>query len=240
MAPTPALHNQNNLITRDTSTSTSLPQAPPAVSGSWGASNIDGWSPSAIIGIVAAIVIILVFVPLIAVILRRYERKRCLEMLPDSASAGIGSSKNSVREDQSLKSILVTKEVLRSSLRVGEGLRKPEEAHTNGRGWSRTEKLSLLLDYPQTPLESRLKRNKHAPSKVNMPTNPLSPTKNGKSGGASQLEDFIRRANTAKIGTKEPSGTDQETWELTGCKKEQEAATAREAKEQKEAIDQER
>jgi hypothetical protein len=78
-------------------------------------------------------------VPLIAVILRRYERKRCLEMLPDSASGGSRSSKSSVREDQSLKSILVTREVQRSSLRVSEGVRKPEEAHINERGWSRTE-----------------------------------------------------------------------------------------------------
>jgi hypothetical protein len=122
------------LNTRDDS---HIPQAPPAAA-SWGPSS-DGWSPSAIIGIVAAIVIILVLVPLIAIILRRYERKRCVELLPD-AGAGLDSSKSSVREDQSLKSILVTKEVSRSSLRMAPpGLAKPEEAHTHGRGWSRTE-----------------------------------------------------------------------------------------------------
>jgi len=78
-------------------------------------------------------------VPLIAVMLRRYERKRCLEMLPDSASGGLASGKSSMRESESLKSILVTKEVQRSSLRVVEGLRRPEEAHTHERGWSKTE-----------------------------------------------------------------------------------------------------
>lgn len=124
----------NNLLPR------SIPQAgpaPPAPAAS--TSSNDGWSPLAIIGIVAAIVIILVLVPLIAIILRRYERKRCLEMLPDGASAEMASSKSSVREDQSLKSILVTKEVLRSSLRMSPTVSKPEEAHTHGRGWSQTE-----------------------------------------------------------------------------------------------------
>jgi hypothetical protein len=139
MAPTLAqVFGTIDLTNRDTSTSTSLPQAPP-VADSWGASKNDGWTPSAIIGIVAAIIIILVLVPLIAIILRRYERKRCLEMLPDITSGGLGSSKSSVREDQSLKSILVTKEVLRSSLRMAPTLTRPEEAHTHGRGWSRTE-----------------------------------------------------------------------------------------------------
>jgi hypothetical protein len=139
MAPTlkQAL-GSTNLVTRDTSTPTDLPQAPPAQSV-WGASRDDGWSPSAIIGIVAAVIIILVLVPLIAIILRRYERKRCLEMLPDAASGGLRSSKSSVREDQSLKSILVTREVQRSSLRMAPALTRPEEAHTHGRGWSRTE-----------------------------------------------------------------------------------------------------
>jgi hypothetical protein len=139
MAPTFAHRAQaTNLIKRDFAISTSIPQAPPAA-GSWGASPNEGWTPTAIIGIVAAIIVILVLVPLIAIILRRYERKRCLEMLPDTASGRPGSSKSSVREDQSLKSILVTREVLRSSLKVVPGLAKPEEAHTHGRGWSRTE-----------------------------------------------------------------------------------------------------
>jgi hypothetical protein len=139
MAPTlTQVVGTKRLANRNTSTSTALPQAPPAL-GVWGASTNDGWSPSAIIGIVAAVVIILVLVPLIAIILRRYERKRCLEMLPDGSSGGLGSSKSSVREDQSLKSILVTKEVLRSSLRMTPSLTKPDEAHTHGRVWSQTE-----------------------------------------------------------------------------------------------------
>jgi hypothetical protein len=132
MAPVSAQH------TKDISTTTSLPQAPSA-SGSWSISANDGWSPLAIIGIVAAIVIVLVLVPLIAIVLRRYERKRCMEMLPDTPSDGLGSSKSSVREDRSLKTILVTKEVQRSSLKMVPTLRKPKEVHTHGRGWSRTE-----------------------------------------------------------------------------------------------------
>lgn len=118
--------------------SRSIPQEPQAAPSAATSPN-DGWSPLAIIGIVAAIVFILGLVPFIAVILRRYERKRCLEMLPDSASAEMGSSKSSVREDQSLKSIMVTREVLRSSLRMSPSVTKPEEAHTHVRGWSQTE-----------------------------------------------------------------------------------------------------
>lgn len=116
------------------STSTSVPQAPSA----WGGSPSDGFSPAAIIGIVAAIVILLVLIPLVAVLLRRYERKRCVEMLPDSASLRPGTSDSSVRE-HSLKSIMVTREVQRSSVKIEENLRIPEEAHTHARGWSRTE-----------------------------------------------------------------------------------------------------
>jgi hypothetical protein len=139
MAPTlKEVLNSINLASRDTSTYTELPQAPPAHSPRDTSRN-DGWSPSAIIGIVAAIIAILVLVPLIAIILRRYERKRCQEMLPDGVSSGSRSSKSSVREDQSLKSILVTREVQRSSLRMAPSLTRPEEAHTHGRGWSRTE-----------------------------------------------------------------------------------------------------
>ncbi|KAH7067705.1 hypothetical protein BKA63DRAFT_522663 [Paraphoma chrysanthemicola] len=136
MAPTIANKSEMlAIIVRAASTSTSTPQAPPAT----GRPSNDGFSPSAIIGVVAAIVILLILVPLVAVILRRYERKRCMEMLPDSASTRAGSSTSSVREDQSLKSILVTKEVQRSSLKVESGLKRPEEAYTHGRGWSRTE-----------------------------------------------------------------------------------------------------
>ncbi|KAF2025365.1 hypothetical protein EK21DRAFT_116917 [Setomelanomma holmii] len=126
------------LIVRSTPTSTSVPQAPPAA-GAIATTTDDGFGPAAIIGVVMAIVAILILVPLVAVILRRHERKRCMEMLPDSASTRMGSSKSSVREDQSLKSIMVTKEVQRSSLKVDSGLRRPEEAHTHERGWSRIE-----------------------------------------------------------------------------------------------------
>jgi hypothetical protein len=131
MAPIFANHTRLTfLTTRDT------PQAPSAA-GPSGRSSIDGWTPSSIIAIVAAIVVVLSLVPLIAILLRRYERKRCLEMLPE-ASGGLESSKSSVREDQSLKSILVTMEVQRSSLRV---VARPEEVYVaaHGRGWSRTE-----------------------------------------------------------------------------------------------------
>lgn len=59
-------------------------------------------------------------------------------MLPDSAP---GSSNNSVREDQSLKSILVTRELQRESLKVDVGVRRPEEVYggEGERGWRRTE-----------------------------------------------------------------------------------------------------
>ncbi|KAH8722472.1 hypothetical protein GQ44DRAFT_622639 [Phaeosphaeriaceae sp. PMI808] len=113
----------------------SLPEAPTAAGSSAAAPN-DGFTPSAVIGIVTAVVGLLVLVPLIVVIIRRYERKRCHEMLPDSAS--LGSSKRSVEEHQSLKSILVTKEVQRSSVRVSAGVTKPPEAHTHEREWSQT------------------------------------------------------------------------------------------------------
>jgi hypothetical protein len=137
MAPISAQFSQIiSLITRDTSTppASSLPQAPTAALPR-GRPSTDGWTPSSIIAIVAAIAVVLSLVPLIAIVLRRYERKRCLEMLPE---AGLQSSKSSVREDQSLKSILVTMEVQRSSLRV---VARPEEVYVNGQGtgWSRTE-----------------------------------------------------------------------------------------------------
>jgi H+/gluconate symporter-like permease len=139
MAPTTARQIRTiALLGRDTTASTPIPQAPPAANSDR-AANTNGWTPSAIIGIVVAIVIVLILVPILAVIYRRYERKRCAEMLPDSASSKAGSSRSSVREGQSLKSILVTKEVLRSSLRVEGGLRRPEEAHMDERGWSQTE-----------------------------------------------------------------------------------------------------
>jgi len=125
-----------SIVQHELSPSASVPEAPSVANRP---SKADGFSPSAIIGIVAAIVLILALVPLIAIILRRYERKRCREMRADMASTRLDSSGSSVREGQSLKSILVTKEVLRSSLRVSQGPKRPEEAHINERGWSLTE-----------------------------------------------------------------------------------------------------
>lgn len=138
MAPVSTPHFKSIMLSvRDSATS--IPQAPPA-SDLHTSESSDGWSPSAIIGIVAAVVLILIMVPLIAIILRRYERKRCLEMLPkDSISPRLGSSHSSTREDSSLKSIMVTREVQRSSLRMVPGVRRPEDAHTSERGWSHTE-----------------------------------------------------------------------------------------------------
>ncbi|KAH6642320.1 hypothetical protein C7974DRAFT_99309 [Boeremia exigua] len=112
-----------------------VPDAPAAVPSS---PSGDGWSPLAIIGIVAAIMVLLLCVPLIAILLRRYERKRCKELVKDSGSRG--SSRGSdglsrLEEGQSLRSILVTRELQRVSLKLS----KPEEAHVQGRGWSDTE-----------------------------------------------------------------------------------------------------
>ncbi|KAH7377874.1 hypothetical protein BKA66DRAFT_571897 [Pyrenochaeta sp. MPI-SDFR-AT-0127] len=115
---------------------TSSPQAPTAAY-TWDSN--DGWSPAAIIGIVAAAVLLLVAVPLVAVILRRYERKRLRETAKDSGSSSLGSSKSSIREGQSLRSILVTRELQRTSVKLAEGVDRPEQAHMSGRGWSRTE-----------------------------------------------------------------------------------------------------
>lgn len=117
------------------STTTTVPAAPSAAPHS---SNSDGWSPLAIIGIIAAIMFLLLCVPLIAICLRRYERKRCKEMVKDTGSRG--SSRGSdglshVQEGQSLRSILVTRELQRVSLKIS----KPEEAHVHGRGWSEAE-----------------------------------------------------------------------------------------------------
>ncbi|KAF1921644.1 hypothetical protein BDU57DRAFT_510564 [Ampelomyces quisqualis] len=109
--------------------------APPAPT----ASSNDGWSPSAIIFIVAAIVIIVISVPLITIIIRRYKRKRCFEVVSEVNPNGLDSSQSSVRKDQSLKSILVTHELQRSSLRVSLSGKKPEEPDVDERAWSQTE-----------------------------------------------------------------------------------------------------
>ncbi|OAL46326.1 hypothetical protein IQ07DRAFT_146735 [Pyrenochaeta sp. DS3sAY3a] len=116
----------------------SIPQAPPAGSASR-SNSTDGWSPAAIIGIVTAVVFLLIMVPLIAVTLRHYERKRLQETVQNNGSGGLDSSKSSITEGQSLKSILVTREMQRSSVKLGEGVDRPEQAHIHERGWSRTE-----------------------------------------------------------------------------------------------------
>jgi hypothetical protein len=114
------------------STPTSLPAAPTA------RNSTDGWSPLAIIGIASSIVLLLLCVPLIAICLRRYERKRCKEMVKDAGSQG--SSRGSdgldkLEEGQSLRSILVTRELQRSSVRLA----RPERAVVVGSGWCEAE-----------------------------------------------------------------------------------------------------
>jgi hypothetical protein len=93
---------------------------------------------------VIAIVGLLLAVPLIAILLRRYEKTRLRETPKSPGSSNI--SLRSIQEDHSLRSILVTKELSRSSMRmerVDSGVRRPEEVHGNGRererGWSCTE-----------------------------------------------------------------------------------------------------
>ncbi|EUC28498.1 hypothetical protein COCCADRAFT_30261 [Bipolaris zeicola 26-R-13] len=129
MAPTPNTSN--------------IPDAPPALSSNT-PSRSDGFSPGAIIGIVIAIVFLILTVPLIAVCLRRYEKSRLRET-PKSPSSSTASLR-SVQEDHSLKSILVTKELSRSSVRMeraDERVRRPEEMYGGGRererAWSCTE-----------------------------------------------------------------------------------------------------
>jgi hypothetical protein len=119
------------------------PEAPPAIIPNV-SSRSDGFSPGAIIGIVIAIVGLLLAVPLIAILLRRYEKTRLRETPKSPGSSNI--SLRSIQEDHSLRSILVTKELLRSSMRmerVDSGVRRPEEVHGNERererGWSCTE-----------------------------------------------------------------------------------------------------
>jgi hypothetical protein len=108
-------------------------------------SRSDGFSPGAIIGIVIAIVCLILSVPLIAVLLRRYEKTRLRETpkIPGSSSS---DSLRSIREDHSLQSILVTKELSRSSVRmerIDSGIRRPDEVYGGGkereRAWSCTE-----------------------------------------------------------------------------------------------------
>ncbi|KAI4652678.1 uncharacterized protein J4E79_008985 [Alternaria viburni] len=93
------------------------PEAPPAIIPiPNGSSRRDGFSPGAIIGIVIAIVCLLLLVPIIAILLRRYEKTRLRET-PKLSPGSPGSSDislRSVQENHSLKSILVTKELSRS------------------------------------------------------------------------------------------------------------------------------
>ena len=103
--------------------------------------NSSAWTPLAIIGIVTSIIVLLLCIPLIAICMRRYERKRCKETFK-ATSGSRGSSRGSdgasqMEEGQSLKSIMVTRELQRSSLKVT----KPEVAYTGGqeRGWSSVE-----------------------------------------------------------------------------------------------------
>jgi hypothetical protein len=125
------------LTTRDGTAS--IPQAPSATDSHALSSN-DGWSPSAIIGIVAAIILILAMVPLIAFILRRNEKKGCVEMVSkDCPSLRLESSHSSTMEESNLKNIMVTREVQRSSLRVASELKRPEQVYTHQRGWSHIE-----------------------------------------------------------------------------------------------------
>ncbi|KAJ4982835.1 hypothetical protein SVAN01_11683 [Stagonosporopsis vannaccii] len=122
-------------MTSTTPTSTIIPSAPSAAPRS---TNSDGFSPLAIIGIVAAIMGLICCVPLIAICLRRYERKRCKEMVKESGIRGSSRGSDALshlEEGQSLRSILVTKELQRISLKLS----KPAEAHVQGRGWSETD-----------------------------------------------------------------------------------------------------
>lgn len=82
--------------------------------------------------------------PIIAVLLRKYEKTRLRETpkLPGSSS----DSLRSIEEGHSLKSIVVTKELSRSSVRmerVDSGIRRPDEVYAVGkereRAWSVTE-----------------------------------------------------------------------------------------------------
>ena len=125
-------------------TNTIVPEAPPATVPKAG-SRSDGFSPGAIIGIVIAIVFLLLLVPLIAILLRRYEKTRLRETPKSSGSSNVSLRSHS-QEEPNLGRILVTKELLRSSVRmerVDSGINKPDQIYGNGRdrlrGWSITE-----------------------------------------------------------------------------------------------------
>ncbi|CBX96759.1 hypothetical protein IAQ61_005376 [Plenodomus lingam] len=125
------------------STQPTTPLAPSAQTSSQPSS---GFSPTAIISLVVAIILLLLCVPLIAVLLRRYERNRLVKTTPNGISISRDTFSNSgrssatvndgAREEQnlgiSLNSILVTKELeQRESVRLEE----PGQAYLKDRGW---------------------------------------------------------------------------------------------------------
>ncbi|CAE7020287.1 hypothetical protein PTTW11_03040 [Pyrenophora teres f. teres] len=121
-----------------------IPEAPPATIPNAG-SRTDGFSPGAIIGIVVAIIFLLLLVPLIAILLRRYESTRLRET-PKSSGSSLASLRSHSQEEPNLGSILVTKELLRSSVRmerVDSGINRPDQVYVNERdrpkGWNVTE-----------------------------------------------------------------------------------------------------
>ena len=127
-----------------TYTDAAIPEAPPATIPKTG-SGSDGFSPGAIVGIVLAVIFLLLLVPLIAMLLRRYEKTRLRET-PKSSGSSHASLRSHSQEEQNLGCILVTKELLRSSVRmerVDSGINRPDEIYGNGRertrGWSVTE-----------------------------------------------------------------------------------------------------
>lgn len=122
---------------------TAFPEAPPAAIPDAG-TRVDGFSPGAIMGIVVAIIFLLLLVPLVAILLRRYESTRLRET-PKSPQSSSGSL-HSTREEPDPGTILVTKELVRSSVRmerVDSAVKRPDDVYVNererGRGWSVTE-----------------------------------------------------------------------------------------------------
>lgn len=96
-------------------------------------SRSGGFTPSAIIGIVATIVVLLLCVPLVAILLRRYERQ-CLIETAKASGRSDTSLNESVMEGSSLRSILVTRELRRSSYKVVDGVEKPDGVYMSKRG----------------------------------------------------------------------------------------------------------
>lgn len=127
-----------------TPSTSNIPEAPPAITPN-AVSRSDDFSPGAIIGIVIAIVCLILAVPIIAVLLRKYEKTRLRET-PKISGSRSSDSLRSIEEGHSLKNIVVTKELLRSSVRlerVDSGIRRPDEVYGGGRererAWSFAE-----------------------------------------------------------------------------------------------------